>query len=48
MHLESGVNSIRYLSGCISEMKSNPEKRKGILFVLNEIFWINFKMLNYH
>ena len=46
--LESGVNSIRYLSGCISEMKSNPEKRKGILFILNEIFWINFKMFNYH
>lgn len=47
-NLESAVNSLRYLSGCISEMKSNPEKRKGILFVLNEIFWINFKMYNYH
>ena len=34
--------------GNFQSVKSNPGKKFGILFCLNELFWIYFKLVNYH
>lgn len=47
-NLNKAADSIRGVLSNFQSMKSNSSKMKIILFLINELFWINFKLINYH
>lgn len=47
-NLNKAADSIRGVLSNFQSMKSDSSKMKVILFLINELFWINFKLINYH
>lgn len=47
-NLNKAADSIRGVLSNFQSMKSDSSKMKIILFLINELFWINFKLINYH
>ena len=47
-NLNKAAETIRGVLSNFQSMKSDSSKVKVILFLINELFWINFKLINYH
>lgn len=47
-NLNKAADAIRGVLSNFQSMKSDSSKMKVILFLINELFWINFKLINYH